>query len=74
VLDPVDRPAPALAPSEAVMEVARGLQLVQAPAEDEPDVRPLWLAVLLGLAAGIGLTAAASGVVSYLDRGRAPTE
>ena len=38
-----------------------------APATPQPDdTRPLWLAVLLGLAAGIGLTVTASVVVSNL--------
>ena len=36
-------------------------------APDSPDTRPLWLAVLLGIAAGIGLTLTASVVVSNLE-------
>ena len=36
-------------------------------APESPDTRPLWLAVLLGLAAGIGLTLTASVVVSNLE-------
>ncbi|MET0149006.1 MAG: hypothetical protein ABW310_07635, partial [Acidimicrobiales bacterium] len=39
-----------------------------APSSPEtPDTRPLWLAVLLGLAAGVGLTLTASVVVSNLE-------
>ena len=36
-------------------------------APESPDTRPLWLAVLLGLAAGVGLTLTASVVVSNLE-------
>jgi hypothetical protein len=44
-----------------------GRALVAPPAETPGDTRPVWLAVLLGLGAGIGLTAAASVVVNSLN-------
>ena len=42
--------------------------LIAPPQPGETDTRPLWLAVLFGLAAGIGLTATASVVVNNLHR------
>lgn len=44
-----------------------GRALMAPPAEIPGDTRPVWLAVLLGLGAGVGLTAAASVVVNNLD-------
>jgi hypothetical protein len=44
-----------------------GRSFLAPSAPEAPDTRPLWLAVLLGLAAGIGLTLTASVVVSNLD-------
>jgi hypothetical protein len=39
-------------------------------AEPGADTRPLWLALLIGLAAGAGLTGTAAIVVDALDRRR----
>jgi hypothetical protein len=45
-----------------------GRTLLAPPEPGEANTRPLWMAVLLGLAAGIGLTATASVVVNNLNR------
>jgi hypothetical protein len=45
-----------------------GRALISAPQPDHSDTRPLWIAVLMGLGAGIGLTATASVVVNNLHR------
>ena len=45
-----------------------GRALITPPQPVESDTRPLWLAVLFGLAAGIGLTATASVVSNNLHR------
>jgi hypothetical protein len=45
-----------------------GRALISPPQPDQTDTRPLWLAVLFGLAAGIGLTATASVVSNNLHR------
>ena len=45
-----------------------GRALVSPPETGQTDTRPLWVAVLLGLAAGIGLTATASVVSNNLHR------
>jgi hypothetical protein len=45
-----------------------GRALISPPQPGDSDTRPLWLAILFGLAAGIGLTATASVVVNNLHR------
>jgi hypothetical protein len=45
-----------------------GRALIAPPEPGEADTRPLWAAILLGLAAGIGLTITASVVVNNLHR------
>jgi hypothetical protein len=45
-----------------------GRALITPPQPDESDTRPIWLAVLFGLAAGIGLTGTASVVSNNLHR------
>ena len=57
-----------------------GRALITPPQPEQTDTRPLWLAVLFGLAAGIGLTATAAVVVEQpapassrgLDKPRLP--
>ena len=51
----------------AAFRTVDGRTLLAPAAPESPDTRPLWLAVLLGLAAGIGLTLTASVVVSNLE-------
>jgi hypothetical protein len=45
-----------------------GRALISPPQPGDTDTRPLWLAILFGLAAGIGLTTTASVVVNNLHR------
>ena len=47
-----------------------GRALIAPPSEPSGDTRALWVAVLLGLGAGLGSTAVASVVVGNLDRHR----